>query len=113
LFEVRRDAHSQDALNSSTTVVLKKDDALLDAYNAENGTEFIPLPTSLGVTIPAAGADGKVTLEFGKGDFTKGLIVKIPDATKFDFAKQYGLAYKVLSVSGTGKLRQHYCSGAG
>ena len=102
MFEVRRDPNSQTALNSSTTVVLMKDDALLDAYNAENETEFIPLPTSLGTTNPAAAADGKVTLEFGPGEFSKGLVVNVPDATKFDFSKQYGLAYKLVSVSGTG-----------
>ncbi|MGQ9619784.1 MAG: DUF1735 domain-containing protein [Bacteroidales bacterium] len=106
LFEVRRDAHSEAALSSLTTVVLQKDDALLDAYNTKNGTAFIPLPESLGITIPAADANGKVTLEFVAGDFTKGLVVKVPDATQFDFAEQYGLAYKILSVSGTGKISE-------
>jgi len=106
LFEVRRDVHSEAALNSSTTVVLQYDESIIEAYNDENETEFIPLPTSLGTTEPAPGTDGKINLEFGRGEFAKGPIIKIPDATKFDFAKQYALAYKVLSVSGTGKLSE-------
>lgn len=106
MFEIRRDVPSEAALNKTTTVVLQKDDALLTAYNTANHTDFIPLPTSLGTTTPQAAADGKVTLEFGPGDFTKGLIVTIPDATKFDFAEQYGLAYRILSVSGEGKISE-------
>jgi len=102
VMEVRRDVHSEEALNSATTVILQKDDALLDAYNEENETSFEPLPTSLATTNPAAAADGKLTLEFAAGEFSKSIVVSVPDATKFDFAKQYGLAYKLVSVSGTG-----------
>lgn len=106
LFEVRRDVNSEASLNSSSTVILQKDDALLTAYNTENETEFIPLPTSLGTTTPAAAADGKVTLEFAPGDFSKVLIVNVPDATQFDFSKQYAVAYKLVSVTGTGALSE-------
>ena len=102
VFEVRRDVHSEAALNSSTTVIIQKDDALLTAYNTENETSFEPLPTSLGTTNPAAAADGKLTLEFAPGEFSKTIVVSVPNATLFDFAKQYGLAYKLVSVSGTG-----------
>ncbi len=106
LFEVRRDVHSEAALNSATTVVLKYDESIIDAYNEENETEFIPLPTSLGTTEPAPSADGTITLVFGNGEFAKGPIIKIPDATQFDFAQPYALAYKIVSVSGTGKLSE-------
>jgi hypothetical protein len=106
MFEVRRDANSSASLNSSLTVVLTKDDALLDAYNADNGTDLIPLPTSLGTTDPAAGADGKVNLQFNPGEFSKTLTVSVPDATQFDFSLQYGLAYKLTSISGTGVISQ-------
>jgi len=102
MFEVRRDPNSENALNSATTVVLQKDDAIIDAYNEENETTYEPLPTSLGTTVPVAAADGKVTLEFGPGEFAKGIIINVPNATLFDFAKQYALAYKLVSVSGTG-----------
>jgi hypothetical protein len=102
MFEVRRDPSSQGALNSSTTVILQKDDAIIEAYNEENETVYEPLPTSLATTVPAPAADGKVTLEFGPGEFAKGIVVNVPNATNFDFAKKYALAYKLVSVSGTG-----------
>lgn len=106
MFEVRRDVNSAATLNSSSTVVLQKDDALLTAYNNENETEYIPLPTSLATTTPAAAADGKLTLEFAAGEFSKAIIVNVPDATKFDFSKQYAVAYKLVSVTGTGVLSE-------
>ena len=104
MFEIRKDANSEATLNSTTSVVLQKNDALLTAYNKENGTEFIPLPTTLATTTPAAASDGKVTLDFAAGEFAKSLTVTVPDATKFDFTKQYALAYKLVSVSGTGVI---------
>ena len=106
MFEVRRDVPSGAALNSASTVILQKDDALLTAYNTENETEFIPLPTTLATTVPAAAADGKITLEFAPGDFSKTITVNVPDATKFDFSKQYAVAYKLVSVTGTGAISQ-------
>jgi hypothetical protein len=102
MFIVRKDANSEAVLNTPTTVVLQKDDALLTAYNTENHTEFIPLPTSLGTTTPAPAADGKITLQFSSGVFAYPVSITIPNASKFDFSKQYGLAYKMISVTGPG-----------
>jgi len=104
MFEIRRDCQSEAALNSTTTVILQKDDAILTAYNTANGTTFIPLPATLGTTTPAAGSDGKVTMIFNASEFAKSLVVTVPDATKFDFTKAYALAYKLSSVSGTGAI---------
>lgn len=103
LFEVRRDANSSAALNSATTVVLDYDvsGAILAKYNSVHGTSFIPLPTNLGTTTPAVTA-GKITLEFAAGDFNKNILVNIPNASAFDFSKQYAFAFKLTSVSGTG-----------
>jgi hypothetical protein len=106
MFIVRKDANSEATLNTATTVVLKKDDALLTAYNTENETSFVPLPTSLGTTSPAPGSDGKITLSFAPGDAAKVIVVTIPNAAIFDFSKQYGLAYKMESVSGAGIISQ-------
>jgi hypothetical protein len=103
LFEVRRDANSEAALNSATTVVLDYDvsGAILAKYNDANETSFIPLPANLGTTTPAV-TGGKITLEFGAGDFMKPIVVNIPNASSFDFTKQYAFAFKLTSVSGTG-----------
>ncbi len=106
MFEVRRDINSVDALNSTTTVTLKVDNTLLTAYNTEHSTSFEPLPVSLATTEPAPAADGTVILTFNAGDFAKALIVKVPNSTLFDFSKQYALGYKIVSVSGTGKLSE-------
>ncbi len=103
LFEVRRDANSATALSSATTVVLDFDvnGAILAKYNDVNETSFIPLPVTLGTTNPAPVA-GKVTLEFGAGEFTKPILLNVPSAASFDFTKQYAFAYKLTEVSGTG-----------
>jgi hypothetical protein len=108
LFEVRRDVNSQAALNSSTSVVLTydSDGTILDDYNTENETELIPLPANLGTTTPAM-TGGKITLDFGPGEFSKAVLINIPNATLFDFSKQYALAYTLTEVaSGTGALSE-------
>jgi hypothetical protein len=104
IFIVRKDAHNETALNTQTVVVLKKDDALLTAYNTENGTSFIPLPTTLGTTSPAPAADGNITLTFAPGDAAKVINITIPNASTFDFSKLYALAYKLTSVTGAGTI---------
>lgn len=103
LFEVRRDANSSAALNSATQVILDYDVAgtMLAKYNANNGTSFIPLPANLGTTVPAI-TGGKITLDFAAGEFVKNIELNVPNATLFDFTKQYAFAFKLTSVSGTG-----------
>jgi hypothetical protein len=107
LFEVRRDVNSEAALNSATTVILTYDASgeLLDAYNDENETELIPLPTNLGTTDPAL-SGGIITLQFGAGEFSKAVKINVPNATNFDFSKQYALAYTLTEVSGTGVISE-------
>lgn len=108
MFEVRRDVHSKAALNSSTTVILKKDDTMIDDWNTEYGETFIPLPTSLGTTSVTPAADGTVTVELGAGEFLKAVMLTVPDATQFDFNEKYALAYRLISSSGTGAISEAY-----
>jgi hypothetical protein len=105
LFEVRRDVPNEKDLKSTTTVVLAydTDGGILDKYNLDNETEFIPLPTTLGTVTPAITA-GKVTVEFASGDAGKAVTIAVPNAANFDFSLNYALAFKVESVSGTGTL---------
>jgi hypothetical protein len=105
-FILRKDAHNSTALNTPTTVVIKKDDAILTWYNAENSTNFVPLPTSLCTPSLAAAADGTITVEFAAGVTAAALDLTIPNASIFDFSKQYGLAYRIESVSGEGKISE-------
>ncbi|MGD0341348.1 MAG: DUF1735 domain-containing protein [Bacteroidales bacterium] len=105
MFEVRRDAANAADLNSTTTVVLKydADTSILKAYNKANSTSFIPIPPALGTVSPAITA-GQITLNFAAGDFSKSIWVNLPSSGSFDFSKHYALAFKVLSVTGTGTL---------
>jgi hypothetical protein len=107
LFEVRRDANSEAALNSTSTVTLQydTDGAILGKYNDANETSFIPLPANLGTTEPAV-TGGTITLNFAAGEFSKGVMVNIPNASAFDFTKQYAFAFKLTEVSGTGVKSQ-------
>lgn len=106
MFEVRRDVNSPDALNSSTTVVVNLDNTILDTYNTDNETDYQPLPASLATTTPAPDASGNISLVFNPGEFAKGITVNVPNSSLFDFSKQYALGYKLVSVSGTGKISQ-------
>jgi hypothetical protein len=106
MFEVRKDVPSEAALNSSTTAVLKFDQAILDEYNEENEMHLEKLDASLSTITPAPAADGSITLTFAPGEFSKSITITIPNATKFDFSKQYGMAYKIEFKDGEGKLSE-------
>jgi hypothetical protein len=106
LFDVRRDVPSNAALNdASVSVTLKydTDTAILKAYNTANATNFIPLPTSLGTVSPAF-TSGQINFNFAAGEFAKSFIVNLPSSASFDFSKTYALAFKLVSVSGSGTL---------
>jgi hypothetical protein len=107
LFEIRRDPNSSAALNTATTVVIQfdTDTAILDAYNAAHSTTFIPLDPSLATTLPAL-VSGKITFNFEPGVASMPLKAVIPNSAGFDFGKKYALAYKLLSVSGTGVISE-------
>lgn len=107
-FIVRKDAHSEAALNTTTSVVLKKDDGILTWYNTENGTSFIPLPSALCTPSLTTATDGTINLEFAAGEAAKAMVYTIPNATLFDFSKQYALGYRLVSVSGEGAISGGY-----
>jgi len=101
-FEIRKDANNAAALNTPSIVILRKDDAILTKYNAAEGTSFIPLPSSLMNTSFVPAADGTITLNYAAGEFSKSMDYTIPNASIFDFTKQYALGYRIESVSGSG-----------
>ncbi len=107
-FDIRKDANNTAALNTPTTVILKKDDAILTEYNAAEGTTFIPLSATLCNTSFIPAADGSITVDFAAGDFAKEMVFTIPNASLFDFSKQYALAYRIESVTGAGIISQGY-----
>jgi hypothetical protein len=103
LFEIRRDVANSAQLNTTSTVILAADDAILPEYNRVNETEFIPLPANLGTVSPAI-SGGQITINFAAGDLGKPITIDIPNSGNFDFTKNYALAFRVVSVSGTGTL---------
>lgn len=106
MFEVRRDVANDADLNTATTALLKFDQAILDTYNVHNGMNLEVLDATLATITPAPSADGSIVLNFAPGEFSKSITVTIPDATKFDFSKQYGFGYEIQFTGGTGKLSE-------
>ena len=104
IFEVRRDLAGPSALSEKTTAVLQldADTSILNQYNAEIGTDFIPLPLNLFSTSPEL-SNGKITVNFNRGEFSETITITIPNALEFDFSKNYALAFSIYSVSGEGK----------
>ncbi|HAQ18472.1 MAG TPA: hypothetical protein DCR40_04460 [Prolixibacteraceae bacterium] len=105
LFEIRRDVPNSKDLNTATTVVLQydADGSLLTKYNTDHKTNYVPLPANLGTVSPAITA-GKLTVTLEAGETGKAIMINVPAAGNFDFSLSYALAFKILSVSGTGKL---------
>jgi hypothetical protein len=103
MFEVRRDIAGPAALNKTTTVILQfdSDTVLLDKYNTDKGTTFIPLPVTLHSTTPEL-SNGKLTVNFAPGEFAKTISITVPNAFNFDFSKKYALTYTLTDVSGEG-----------
>lgn len=104
VLEVRRDVGGEAALNSSTSVVLKfdKDASMINKFNDLNGTYFSLMPSTLYSSLPVVGTDGNLSLNFAPGEFVKSITITVPNVFKFDFSQKYALAYKLVSVSGTG-----------
>lgn len=99
LAEILRDANSENSLNQPVTVNLKIDQALIDAYNAdqddENKVEL--LPASLYQADP-------LDVNMAAGDFSKFFNVKI-DPSKLDASKKYALGLSISGASNNYKVR--------
>jgi hypothetical protein len=106
VIEVRRDPAGEASLNSTTTAVLRfdKDTAIIKEYNSLNGTFFELLPDSLFTSVPAIAEDNTLTFNIDPGEFVKSVMITVPDVFDFDFSRKYALAFKLVSVSGTGSV---------
>ena len=99
LLDIRKDASSVSAQNTSTTVLLEFDLGILTAYNTANGTDFIPIPEADYSTVPAA-SGGNITVTFAPGDFAQKVSLTIPNAFNLDPANQYAMGYRMQVTSG-------------
>jgi len=101
LFSVRRDANKSAELQTSNSIVLRRDDTMIDDYNNTNGTTFAPLPDSLytiaNAAVSVSGMD--YTFNFSPGDFAQELTINLNGA-KWDLAEKYALAFKISNADG-------------
>lgn len=102
--DIRRDVPTADALNGTTTVVIKDDTAAVRAANAN----YIIFPSAW-YTIQTevskvGGSGGTWTFSFDQGDFAKQIYITIPNATLLNPSALYGLGFTIQSVSADGKI---------
>ncbi|HRD57349.1 MAG TPA: DUF1735 domain-containing protein [Ferruginibacter sp.] len=99
LVDIRRDVPSTAEMNTTQKVVVKVDTALLTAYNAANGSDFIAMPASWYSTNPAITWGGSFELTFNPGELGKQLKINIPNASLFDPAATYAFPFTIVSAS--------------
>ena len=98
---VLRDANSNADLNKDVTITISNNQALLDAYNADNNTNFELLPDG-SYTLPAnsgvTGSGNTWTLTMPAGEFNRGISVTI-DKSLLDLTKSYAFALEVTQTT--------------
>lgn len=101
LFSLRRDANSSAELQTSNSITLKRDDAMVDNYNNENGTDFEILPDSLYSIANAAytASGGNYTASFSPGDFAEEFTINLNGA-KWDLSKKYAMGFRIMNADG-------------
>lgn len=101
LFSLRRDANSSAELQTSNSITLKRDDAMIDNYNNENGTDFELLPDSLYSIANAAytASGGNFTASFSPGDFAEEFTINLNGA-KWDLSKKYAMGFRIMNADG-------------
>ncbi|WP_290713515.1 DUF1735 domain-containing protein, partial [Flavihumibacter sp. CACIAM 22H1] len=100
VLDIRRDANSEASLNQPVTVTLTNKQALLDAYNDEEGTEYEVLPSNVfTISDPSVVVSGDTwTLNFAAGEFAKEIKLNV-DAEKFDLSRSYALGFEIATAS--------------
>lgn len=100
VLDVRRDANSSANLNKPVTVTLTNKQALLDAYNDEEGTEYEVLPTSVyTISDPSVTVSGDTwTINFAAGEFAKEIKLNV-NAEAFDLSRSYALGFEIATAS--------------
>ncbi len=89
MLTLQRDPNSQANLNTGGEAKLKVDNALVDAYNAEHGTEFVA--PDFNYTINGLNAN------FTPGEFAKAITISL-NPLDLDLSKQYLLGLAIESA---------------
>lgn len=102
LFSLRRDANSQTALSTPSTIKLTFSQEMIDEYNDANGENFEAMPDSIFTFKENSSivktADG-FQMDYANGDFAKELTILLNGA-KWDISHKYAFAYVVSEAGG-------------
>jgi Domain of unknown function (DUF1735) len=102
--QVRRDCPNNAELQKAMTVVVKDDPGAVSAYNGANGTSMVSMSPTLYTISPAKSAGGKYTVTFAPGEFSKSILLTIPDASVLNVNSSYGFGFTLESADAGGKL---------
>jgi hypothetical protein len=100
--KINRDASDPAVLAQAETVTLSVDNTIITAYNTANGTAFFatdPTAYTFGAANPLT--NGKITVSFAAGEFTKDIQFNINLATVPAGASAFGLKIESSTVSKT------------
>ena len=102
--DVRKDAANSGSLNTTTTVTIKDDTALVRAANSS----YLHLPSSwyslVGDFTKTGGVGGTYNLTFKPGEFAKEIAINIPNAQLLNPSRLYALAFTITTVSADSKI---------
>ena len=88
-------------------VVVKDDQEIINAYNVQNGTNYIPLPASSYTVDPANPKSGNTyTVTMAPGEFAKNLRITFPNATVLDPNERYAVGFVLVSADQGSKLSE-------
>jgi len=107
LLELRRDIPSEGELNKTMKVVVKEDQEIINAYNVQNGTNYLALPGTSYTADPANPKSGNTyTVSMAPGEFVKQLRITIPDATVLDPNERYAVGLTLVSADQGAKISE-------
>jgi hypothetical protein len=95
--DVLRDASNNADLKQEATVTISNSQAFLDAYNADNGTEYV-LPPSSAYSVSASSgvtvSGNTWTLTMAAGEFSRAISVVL-DKSQLDLSKSYAFGLEI------------------
>lgn len=105
--DVRKDAVTEADVNTATTITITNTQAYLDAYNTDNGTDYVLLPTSAYTITPESGvtvSGNTWTITLAPGELARRISITL-DKSQMDLSLAYALGLQVTqSTVGTPSL---------
>jgi len=98
---VLRDAVTNADYNAPATITLVNSQAVLDAYNDEEGTAYELLPANAYTILSQSGVNvngNNWTLNFGAKELDRDIFISL-DKTKLDLSKQYAFGLQITNTT--------------